>query len=97
MRHKTLTGVDGRGAGPTAACQEIVGALQEHAAEHTCKQRSRCFTCVTAQLHQLSLKQLKRWGDVHRATLSMNENSQFQGSFTAQHILMRLYLKNAAQ
>lgn len=50
MRHKTLTGVDGRGAGPTAACQQIVGALQEQAAEHTCKQRSRSFTCVTAHL-----------------------------------------------
>lgn len=60
MRHKTLTGVDGRGAGPTAACQQIVGALQEHAAEHTCKQRSPYFTCITAHPHfNFSLKQFE--------------------------------------
>lgn len=41
MRHKTLTGEDRRGAGPTAACQQILRAPQENAAQGACKDRKK--------------------------------------------------------
>lgn len=44
MKHKTLTGEDRRGAGPTAACQQILRAPQENAAEGACKDRKKAVS-----------------------------------------------------